>query len=98
MKFNRKIALTVALLVVTVGLALGTAFAKDQLKPVADTIYFNGTVLTVDKSDSVARAVAVQGDKILAVGSVGECMRFSKGNTKLVNLHGKTLIPGFYDA
>lgn len=98
MKRNRKIALTVVLLAATVGLALGTAFANDKPKSVADTIYFNGTVLTVDASNSVARAVAVQGDKILAVGSVGECMRFSKGNTRLVNLHGKTLIPGFYDA
>lgn len=98
MKLNRKITLTVVLLVIAVGLALGTAFANDKPKPVADTIYFNGTVLTVDASNSVARAVAVQGDKILAVGSVGECMRFSRGNTKLVNLHGKTLMPGFYDA
>lgn len=100
MKLNRKIALTITLLAVAVGLAFGTAAAcqKPKPKPVADTIYFNGTILTVDASNSVARAVAVQGDKILAVGSVGECMRFAKPKTKLVNLHGKTLIPGFYDA
>lgn len=98
MKFNRKIVLTVVLLVITVGLALGTSFASNKPKPVADTIYFNGTVLTVDASNSVAKAIAVQGDRILAVGTIGECKRFSKGTTKLVDLHGKTLIPGFYDA
>ena len=59
MKLSRKIALTITLLVFAVGLAFGTAFAK---KPVADTIYYNGTVLTVNKSNSVAKAVAVQGD------------------------------------
>lgn len=100
MKLSRKVALTITVLVVAVGLAFGTAVAKQKAKPkpVADTIYFNGTVLTIDESNSVARAIAVKGDKILAVGSVGECMRFAKPKTKLVNLHGKTLIPGFYDA
>jgi predicted amidohydrolase YtcJ len=95
MKLTRKIALTFSLLVVALGLALGTAVAK---KIVADTIYFNGTVLTVDQSNTVANAIAIQDDKILAVGSVGKCMRFYKSSTKLVNLYGKTIIPGFYDA
>jgi hypothetical protein len=59
MKLTRKIALTMSLLVIAVGLALGTAVAHHNPKPVADTIYFNGTVVTVDQDMSTAKAVAV---------------------------------------
>lgn len=94
MKSMRKIALTCSLLLIAIGLAFGTAVAK---KPVADAIYYNGTILTVDKKMSTAKALAVAEGKILAVGSVGKVMKYSGSATKHVNLQGKTLLPGFYD-
>jgi predicted amidohydrolase YtcJ len=64
----------------------------------ATTVYQNGTVLTMDGKDSVAEAVALKGDKILAVGNQDEIIKLIDDQTTVVNLEGKTLIPGFYDA
>jgi predicted amidohydrolase YtcJ len=65
----------------------------------ADTVYFGGPILTVnDKAPSV-EAVAVKGGKIVAVGSRAKVFAAEKGHaTRLFDLKGRTLIPGFFDA
>jgi predicted amidohydrolase YtcJ len=64
----------------------------------ADTAYINGIVLTMDESDSIAQAVAVTDGLIVAVGD-NESIRTHVGlNTRIVDLDGKTLLPGFIDA
>ncbi|MEI6435564.1 MAG: amidohydrolase family protein [Bacteroidota bacterium] len=63
----------------------------------ADTIYHNGIILTMEKEGSGAGAVAVKDGKILAVGSEKEIMRYKCDSTMVVDLEGKTMIPGFVD-
>src|SRR5207302_2617901 len=58
----------------------------------------NANVITVDAEFSIAQAVAVQGDKILAVGGDKEICRFAGGNTRVIDAKGKTVLPGLYDS
>jgi len=66
--------------------------------PSADTIFYNGTVLTMEESQPIAQAIAVRGEKILAVGSDVQILALRTDITKAINLEGKTLVPGFVDA
>lgn len=63
-------------------------------KPV-DLLLFNGKVLTVDKAFSVKSAVAVRGEKIVAVG--GDELRDRFTAAREIDLKGRTLLPGFTD-
>ncbi len=64
----------------------------------ADTILFNGKVITVDKDFTIAEAVAIKGDRVIRVGSSVEIRKLSGPNTKKIDLHGKTVLPGLIDA
>jgi predicted amidohydrolase YtcJ len=65
----------------------------------ADLIIINGKVLTIDKNNPMAEAVAVKGEKILAVGSTSAIKKFSiEGKTKVIDAGGRLVIPGFNDA
>jgi predicted amidohydrolase YtcJ len=63
-----------------------------------DMIFYNGRVVTMDASQPEAEAVAVQGNKIVHVGTNDEILLFKKEHTRLVNLDGKLLVPGFHDS
>src|SRR6187455_3105342 len=63
----------------------------------ADKIYINGKVLTIDSSNTVAQAVAVKDGKILEVGTTNAIQKLKGKNTEVIDLGGKTLIPGFID-
>ncbi len=65
---------------------------------IADQIYFNGSIQTMDTRASYVQAVAVQGDTILGVGNKDEILAEFKGdNTIMTDLKGKTMLPGFID-
>lgn len=64
----------------------------------ADTIYHNGPVITIDDANPRAEAVAVKDGKILAVGKKDEVLKTKGDTTKLVDITGKTMLPGFVDA
>ncbi len=64
----------------------------------ADLILFNGHIITVDPVRPQAEAVAINGDRILAVGKNKEMMQFKEQATRLLDLKGKTAIPGLIDA
>ncbi len=63
----------------------------------ADKIFINGKVITVDEANTVAQALAVKDGKILAVGTTKEITALKGSGTVVVDLHGKTLLPGFID-
>ena len=63
----------------------------------ADLILVNGKVWTVDAARPTAQAVAVVGDRILAVGTTKEIRAFASPSTKVVDLKGRLLLPGFID-
>ena len=64
----------------------------------ADTIYFGGSIVTVDAAQPAAEAVAVKDGRIVAVGKRAEVEgSFQGAATAKVDLAGKTLLPGFLD-
>jgi len=64
----------------------------------ADTIFTNGKVVTVDKDFHIAEAVAVKGDRIVAVGSNADVEALAGEGTKRVDLQGKMMLPGLIDS
>ena len=70
------------------------AFAADP----PTRILFNGHVLTMDASDRVAEAVAIDADRIVAVGSNTDVRRLAGPQTRVLDIGGRTVIPGLGDA
>lgn len=65
----------------------------------ADTIYTGGDIITINDKQPSAEALAVKGGKIVAVGPRADVEKAYKGvTTKVVDLGGKALLPGFLDA
>lgn len=79
--------------------ALAAVLAVSPLRAAAapDTLYLHGTVITVDEARPRAQAVAVTGGRITAVGSDAQVAKLRGPATRVVDLAGKTLIPGFVD-
>jgi predicted amidohydrolase YtcJ len=65
----------------------------------ADLVIINAKVLTVDKDNPVAEAIAVNGEKIIAVGKTSEIsLLIEKCCTKVIDAEGRLVLPGFNDA
>jgi hypothetical protein len=64
----------------------------------ADIVFRNGTILTMDQERPVEQAIAVRGEEILAIGSEEEISSFIGPDTRVVDLQGRTLMPGFIDS
>ena len=64
----------------------------------ADLILTNGTVITIDPERPRAEAVALKHGRILAVGSVQDIHSLKGPRTEVIELKGKTVVPGFNDA
>lgn len=77
---------------------LAPARADDEKTQEADLILHNGKVVTVDAGFSIRQAVAVKGERLLAVGGDAEVLKRRGPGTKVVDLAGKTLIPGLIDS
>jgi len=63
----------------------------------ADTILVNGHVITVDVRFSIAEAIAISDGKFTAVGSSASIRRHAGPATRVIDLHGETVIPGLAD-
>ncbi len=64
----------------------------------ADTIYYNGRVITMWSARPIAEAVAVQGNCFLEVGSNEEVMRTASHTTRKIDLQGQSVTPGLIDS
>lgn len=64
----------------------------------ADYIFFGGEVVTVNPADEVVEAVAVEGNEILAAGTDEEILRLRDPETVMLDLRGRSLLPGFIDS
>ncbi|MCI0476962.1 MAG: amidohydrolase, partial [Anaerolineales bacterium] len=64
---------------------------------VADTIFVNGKVVTMDASDSIAQAMAIKDGLILRAGTTDAMRALAGAQTKVIDLRGKTLTPGIID-
>ena len=89
-----------------IGLMPGQVLAKAgvvaETKPEAGapervTVFHGGTILTVDEAFSEAEAIAIRGNKILAVGSTTDVRAAAGKAAHLIDLQGKVLLPGFID-
>ncbi|MGH9530136.1 MAG: amidohydrolase [Terriglobales bacterium] len=89
---------TVTRLLLLAGTFLLAAAASSQSKPVADLIITNAKVWTVDPVRPTAEAVAVIGERIVAVGSIREIDAWRGPQTRTIDAGGKLLLPGFNDA
>lgn len=65
----------------------------------ADLVIINGKILTIDKDNPTAEAIAIKGEKIIAVGSTAKISgMIEKGSTRVIDAAGRLVIPGFNDA
>jgi predicted amidohydrolase YtcJ len=87
----RLLAATVAAIVITL-----TAVSLVGAAP-ADRIIRGGPIVTVNPAQPAAEAVAIAGGRIAAVGSEADVMRLKGDGTEVVDLAGRTLVPGFVD-
>jgi predicted amidohydrolase YtcJ len=63
-----------------------------------DLILLNGKFHTVDKQNPIAEAVAIGGGKFIEVGSAADVMRLKQATTQVIDLGGRTVIPGLNDS
>jgi predicted amidohydrolase YtcJ len=84
------------------GIVLGSAFALAvgcYGEPgTADLVLRNGKVVTVDDAVPDGEAIAIQGDKILAVGSDSDIAQYIGPETEVIDLDGQLAIPGFIES
>ncbi len=63
----------------------------------ADRVLVNGKIITVDEDDSIVEAVAIKGKRFLAVGSTEEIKGLAGDKTEVIDIKGKTVLPGIID-
>jgi len=88
-------AVTLALVV---GLGLVIRMATRLPEPPAHQVFINGDVLTMDADNRVVEALSIRGDRIDLLGTTGDVMAAADDDTVVVDLRGRTLLPGFIDA
>jgi hypothetical protein len=90
--WTSKVAVAGALLAM-----VGAASLVGAQQPVPDLVLSNGKIITVDERFSIAQAVAVKGERIVAVGTNSEIVRLAGPNTRRIDLRGRAVIPGLID-
>lgn len=64
----------------------------------ADIIFKNGNIYTVNDRQSKAESIAIKGNKIIFVGENSEVSKYESKTTKVIDLKGNTVVPGFTDS
>jgi predicted amidohydrolase YtcJ len=86
------------LVLIVLGLILLSVSPAHQQVATADLLFKNGNVYTANDQLPTAQAIAVKGDRIVFVGSNADAQKFAGKDTKVIDLQGKTVLPGFTDA
>jgi len=86
--FGRAILLVLALVAATAGPASAQT---------PDTVLVNGKIVTVDDRFTIAQALAIKGERILKVGTTAEVEALRGPQTRVIDLAGRTVIPGLID-
>ncbi len=85
-------------IVVALALALpGTIGSPVLAAEKADTILLNGKVVTVDDRFSIVEAVAIRGQRVIAVGKNADVLELQGSGTKMLDLKKRTVVPGLID-
>jgi predicted amidohydrolase YtcJ len=72
-------------------------FATTAFAQTADTVLFNGKVVTVDRDFSIAEAIAISSGRVLATGTSAAMRKLAGERAQLIDLSGRTVIPGLTD-
>ena len=75
----------------------GASMLVSAQQPAVDLILSNGKIITVDDRFSIAQAVAVRGDRIVAVGTNQEITQLAGPSTRRIDLQGRAVVPGLID-
>jgi predicted amidohydrolase YtcJ len=78
--------------------ALISISSAQNVKPHIDRIFVNGSIWTGDDARLRAEALAISGDKIVAVGTTSEIKALASADTAVVDLQGRLVVPGFQDS
>ncbi len=93
--FTKKVFTTVVItFVLVISRVPGVCFATDT---VADSIYINGNIYTIDSIHPKAEAMAVSGQKLIYVGDSKGAHDLIGDTTKVIDLKGKTVLPGLIE-
>jgi predicted amidohydrolase YtcJ len=79
-------------------IAFSSGFSLGQSRPAADTILTHAKIWTGDKRSPSAEALAIIGDRVVAIGSAQEIDNWRGDATKVIDAHGRRVVPGFNDA
>jgi predicted amidohydrolase YtcJ len=84
----------------TVAVAVTLAFLAQTPAPQSppDTVYYNGHIVTMWPDHAEVEAVAILGDRFVAVGSNADVRRLAASSTREVDLAGRTVLPGLQDS
>jgi predicted amidohydrolase YtcJ len=86
-------------LTILLSAAIMTMTVACKPKEKVDLVIINGKVLTIDKDNPIAEAIAIKGETIIAVGTTPSISGLiEKGKTEVIDANGKLVIPGFNDA
>jgi predicted amidohydrolase YtcJ len=86
-------------LIISISIIIMISLASFSRKGKADLVILNGKVLTIDSENPITEAIAVSGEKIIAVGSSKKIKVYiEKGKTNIIDAMGRLVIPGFNDA
>jgi predicted amidohydrolase YtcJ len=88
----------VAVLVVWAGVVLATGSAAATGHAVPDVVLVNGKIFTSSAAHLYVEALAIRGDRIIAIGTSSRIQALSGPHTKTYDLQGHTVIPGINDA
>jgi len=88
------------LIIVTILLVLGGFGYWLIAPPMPPTsqVFLGGTILTMDPDDRIAEAVAIKGERIVAVGNRADVESYIRAGAQVHDLEGRVLLPGFIDA
>src|SRR6266853_2756733 len=100
---------TSAVLAAALALCLCSAFAQPAatlivggrivaLARPADTVLVNGKIATLDARSSVVEALAIRDGRIVAVGAFAKVKPLITSKTRVIDLHGRTVVPGLIDS
>jgi len=67
-------------------------------EPPVDTLLVNGKVLSADDAFTIHQALAIRGDRIVALGATAEIRKLAGSRTRVIDLQGRTVIPGLIDS
>ena len=101
---RKKIKIVLIIIASVVGVLLlaalgaGLYLAQRYVHPPSRQAFINGRVLTMDARNTIAEAVVIERDHILMVGSTAEVRKYIESGTAVMDLQGKTMMPGIIDA